>query len=215
MTKKALHSDAENLQDSPAAANLGDRLRARRREIKLTLQTVADRAGLSVGFISQIERGITQPSLASLASVAQVLDLPLSHLLSQPGGQQRFTTAGAREVYGISDGASRFERLSSEFVGNTVHSLIIHEPPGHRIEPIRHAGEEMIYVLKGEITVEVDGDQRVLREGDSVHHPSDCVHSSWNHGDEEAKLLWVGTFDVFGGEVAARTGANNQERAHD
>lgn len=184
---------------SGAAPDLGVRLRARRRELQLTLQTVADRAGLSVGFISQIERGITQPSLASLASVAQVLDLPMAHFLSQPGGEQRFTVAGERPVYRISEGASQFERLSSEFAGNTLHSLVIHEPPGHRIAPIRHAGEEMVFVLDGEITVEVEGEQRVLRRGDSVHHPSDQVHSSWNHTDTEATLLWVGTFDVFGG----------------
>ncbi|MEM9605562.1 MAG: cupin domain-containing protein [Pseudomonadota bacterium] len=200
MAKKADCPPADSTGVGRVAPNLGERLRARRREVKLTLQAVADRAGLSVGFISQIERGITQPSLASLASVAQVLDLPLSHLLSQPGGEQRFTTAGDRPVYSISDGASRFERLSSDFVGNTVHSLIIHEPPGHRIAPIRHAGEEMLYVLRGAITVEVDGDQRVLQEGDSVHHPSDCVHSSWNHTDHAATILWVGTFDVFGGD---------------
>ncbi len=202
MTKKStLQAEPPSL--TGASPDMGQRLRAQRRALKLTLQTVADRAGLSVGFISQIERGITQPSLASLASVAQVLELPLAHLLAQPGGEQRFTVAGERPVYGISEGASQFERLSSEFAGNTLHSLIIHEPPGHRIAPIRHEGEEMLLVLDGEITVEIEGDQRVLRRGDSVHHPSNHVHSSWNHTDSEATLLWVGTFDVFGGKPAS------------
>jgi predicted transcriptional regulator len=56
------------VQPEGAYAPLGDRLRQRRRDLKLTLQEVADRAGLSVGFISQIERGITTPSMSAISS---------------------------------------------------------------------------------------------------------------------------------------------------
>ncbi len=63
---------------------LGKRLRARRRELSLTLKEVADGAGLSVGFISQVERGLTVPSLSSLASIAGVLDSHVTTFLAQP-----------------------------------------------------------------------------------------------------------------------------------
>jgi len=66
---------------------LGQRLRARRRELSLTLKEVADAAGLSVGFISQVERGLTVPSLSSLASIAGVLGSHVTTFLAQPEGK--------------------------------------------------------------------------------------------------------------------------------
>jgi len=63
---------------------LVDCLRSRRKELNLTMQQVAERAGLSVGFISQIERGITTPSLSSLVAVSRVLGLHVSNFLAQP-----------------------------------------------------------------------------------------------------------------------------------
>jgi transcriptional regulator with XRE-family HTH domain len=63
---------------------LGARLRARRLELGLTLKEVGDHAGLSVGFISQIERGITTPSLSSLVGVSRVLKMHVSDFLAQP-----------------------------------------------------------------------------------------------------------------------------------
>ena len=65
---------------------VGERLRERRRELKMTLQDVADTAGFSVGFISQIERGITVPSLVSLVAVCRALGVDISTFFQQPEG---------------------------------------------------------------------------------------------------------------------------------
>ncbi|MEM7302003.1 MAG: XRE family transcriptional regulator [Pseudomonadota bacterium] len=177
---------------------LAERLRARRKEIGLTMQQVADRAGLSVGFISQIERGIAAPSLSSLVSVSRVLGLHVSDFLAQPVADDPSTRHDKRPVYAVSENSVTYERLSSSFPGSTLRSVIIHEPPGHRAEPIAHEGEEMLFVLGGGVTVEVGGDLTVLAEGDSIHFPSTKVHSTWNHTGEPATILWVGTMDVFG-----------------
>ena len=74
----------------------------------------------------------------------------------------------------------------------------MHEPPGHRVEPISHRGEEMFYIIDGEITVEIEGDAEILRKGDSIHFDSRRVHSTWNHTTQTASILWCGTMDVFG-----------------
>ena len=177
---------------------LGERLRQRRRALGLTLKEVADGAGLSVGFISQIERGITAPSLSSLVSVARVLGTEVGEFLSQPTGDLPITRHDQRPVYAVSPHSLSYERVSSTFPGNVLRSVIIHEPPGHRSEPISHEGEEMFYVLEGTVTVEVGGERTVLEVGDSLHFPSTKTHSSWNHSDSPATILWVGTMDVFG-----------------
>ncbi|MBL6773589.1 MAG: cupin domain-containing protein, partial [Alphaproteobacteria bacterium] len=59
-------------------------------------------------------------------------------------------------------------------------------------------GEELFFVIKGEITVEVDEERVILRTGDSYHFDSTRTHCTWNHRTEVATLLWCGTMDVFG-----------------
>lgn len=179
---------------------LGERLREQRRALGLTLKEVADGSGLSVGFISQIERGIAAPSLSSLVAVARVLGTEVGEFLAQPKGDLPITRHDQRPVYAVSPHSLTYERISSTFPGNVLRSVIIHEPPGHRSEPISHDGEEMFYVLEGTVTIEVGGERTVLEPGDSLHFPSTKVHSSWNHSDRPATILWIGTMDVFGEE---------------
>ena len=179
-------------------SSLGQRLRRRRKQVGLTLKEVADAAGLSVGFISQIERDITTPSLSSLVSVARVLDVEVAEFLSQPRGDVPLTRHDQRSIYAISENSLTYERISTTFPGNILRSVIVHEPPGHRGEPIAHDGEEMIFVLDGAITIELDGELSILEATDSIHFQSSRTHSTWNHTDRPATLLWVGTMDVFG-----------------
>ena len=179
-------------------APLGERLRGRRQQLQMTLKEVAFGSGLSVGFISQIERGITSPSLSSLVSVARVLGMEVGELLAQPKSEGPVTRHLERPVYAVSPNSLTYERLSSSFAGNVLRSVIIHEPPGHRSEPIAHEGEEMFYVLEGAVTVEIAGERNLLEAGDSLHFQSTRIHSCWNHTDRPATILWVGTMDVFG-----------------
>ncbi|MDN2565421.1 XRE family transcriptional regulator [Aquibium sp. A9E412] len=189
-----------------AHSQLGKRLRERRQELGLTLKEVASAAGLSVGFISQIERDITTPSLSSLASVSRVLGTDVGEFLSQPRGDAAATRRNQRPVYSLGGASLSYERLSASFPGNVLRSVIIHEPPGHRSEPIAHEGEEIFFLLDGAITVEVEGERTILEAGDSIHFPSDRTHSTWNHTDRPATILHTCTMDVFGdAHEAART----------
>jgi len=182
---------------------LGQRLRERRQGLGLTLKEVADGAGLSVGFISQIERGITTPSLSSLVGVARVLKVHVSEFLAQPTVTAPITRHDQRPHYAVGGNSLVYERLSASFPNNVLRSLIIHEPPGYRSEPIAHEGEEIFYVLEGGITVEVDGEAHVLATGDSIHFPSTLVHSSWNHTIGTSIILHTCTMDVFGDGTTA------------
>ncbi|MCC0040060.1 MAG: cupin domain-containing protein [Brucellaceae bacterium] len=193
-------------------ASIGERLRDRRKELGLTLKDVADGAGLSVGFISQVERDLTVPSLSSLASISRVLRTPITSFLSQPDGGQPHTRHDQRPVYAVQANGLQYERLSARFPGNVLNSVIVHEPPGMRSEPIRHEGEEMFFVLKGEITVEVDDEATVLSAGDSIHFESTRCHSSWNHTTETVTILHVCTMDVFGDDLADDNRPGNRAR---
>lgn len=193
-TVKASDKEPDISSDAP----LGERLRRRRRDLGLTLKDVADGAGLSVGFISQVERELTVPSLSSLASISKVLQTHLTEFLSQPEGKSPTTRHNERPVYAVDNAALHYERVSASFPGHVLNSVIVHEPPGYRSEPIQHEGEELFFVLSGAITVEVDGQTTVLEAGDSLHFDSTDRHSSWNHTDQTTSILHVCTMDVFG-----------------
>ena len=180
---------------------LGGRLRLRRKQLGLTLQQVADQAGFTVGFISQIERGITVPSLVSLVSVCRVLKVDVGSFFKQPRSEAPVTRREHRPIYGLggSTGAGvTYERLSAAFPGNVLRSTLIHEPPGFRSEPMSHEGEEIFYIVQGSLTLELDGERMILETGDTAHFPSTRTHVTWNHTDQPATIFHTCTMDVFG-----------------
>ena len=177
---------------------LGKRLRDRRRQLGLTLKQVADGAGLSAGFISQIERGLNAPSLSSLAAISGVLRTHVTEFLAQPRPDAPFTLHGERRSFAIEKHALRYERISVSFPGSVLNGVIIHKPPGHRSEWIRHEGEELFYILEGAVTVETEDGSTILEAGSSIHFKSTRLHSSWNHGTSPAVILHVCTSDIFG-----------------
>lgn len=190
-----------DLQVDPNLASLGDRLRYRRKDLGLTLNDVAQGAGLSVGFISQVERNLTAPSLGSLVTIAGVLEMPVNAFLDAPSTDGDLTRSTKRLPFAVPGQGMSYERLSTSFSGSTLHSVLVHEPPGHRVEPISHVGEEMFFILDGEITVEIEERREILRQGDSLHFDSSRVHSTWNHTDKSVSLLWCGTMDIFGDDA--------------
>jgi transcriptional regulator with XRE-family HTH domain len=206
--------------DLPQTAEhrLGHELRQRRLGLGLTLKQVADGAGLSVGFISQLERGLTAPSLSSLVSICKVLKTDIGTYLQQPRAGQRLSRHGQRPVYSLAGlnldqpgNPIRYERVSTQFPGRKLHSVIMNVPAGYRAETIAHDGEEMIFVLSGELTSFIDGHHAILQPGDAEHFPSTLPHSIWNHTGSPAQVLWVGTQELFGQESAVETPLDEQQ----
>jgi|TARA_B110000914_G_C15514576_1_gene472684 transcriptional regulator with XRE-family HTH domain len=177
---------------------LGERLRLRRKELKLSMKEVAYASGLSIGFISQVERGLTSPSLTSLTAIANYLRSDVSNFFSQPKSKSSITRHEERDVYTINKNGLQYERLSDSFPGHTLNSVIIHELPGHKTESISHEGEEFFYILNGAITIYIDDKVNVLEAGDSLHFDSSKSHSAWNHTKKVTTLLHVCTMNVFG-----------------
>lgn len=177
---------------------LGAKIRSRRRELGFTMQSVADQAGLSIGFISQVETGLSSPSLSSLAAISKILQMPIAYFLEQPPeAAQPVTRKTNRQSFQTGADALTYEQLSTELKDSSIRALIVHEPPGQRVEQICHAGEELFYVLKGSIMVEIEDEKVTLKVGDSVHFNSSRRHSSWNFSSEVCTYMHVCTPDVF------------------
>ncbi|WDR03235.1 cupin domain-containing protein [Devosia algicola] len=178
---------------------LGERLRARRKAIGKTLKQVADDASLTVGFISQIERGISTPSLASLYNVAHALESSVDHFLSKAPARHHSVVShsGKRQTYHVGDTARFYEFLETGFPGAQLNACLSHVPPGHVSETMSHEGEEFVYLVTGEMRYSVDGVEYLLNAGDTLHIDSRTPHSSANVGAETAIELWVGTMQLF------------------
>lgn len=189
--------DATNKSAPNAEEPLGAKIRRRRRHMDLTLQQVAHEVGLSVGFLSQIERGQSTPSLSSLVSIAQALGTTVDSFVMPPKRAGVVTRQGERERFNLGDPHRTYELLGQGFPGAKLSGCIVHRPPGHVTEVMRVDGEEIAYVLKGTVLYEIDGESHVLKPGDSIHFKSDKPHRTATLGDEEAVELYVSTLSFF------------------
>ena len=194
--------------------NLGPLIRKQRKALGLTLQATCARVGLSVGYLSQVERDYATPSLGTLEQIAQALNVGVEYFISVPRPADSLTRASGRAQFSLDDSSIVCEALGTDFPGAELSSYILNVPPGYVSEIVSHEGEEVVYILEGEIT-QLLGDERFrMRAGDSRHYTGNTRHAWSNPGDTAARILWTGTLNVLQGRGAARlpemTSANDQ-----
>ncbi|MCW5719747.1 MAG: cupin domain-containing protein [Devosia sp.] len=184
---------------SEGDASLGARLHQRRKELGRTMREVAKDSGLTVGFISQIERDISRPSLSSLYAIARALDTSVDRFLSQAPerAHRQVTHSAARPRFSLGASKPVYEFLEPGFDEARLNACITHVPPGFASEVMRHEGEDFVYLIAGIMIYTVDGVAYRLQAGDTLHFNSTLPHTSRNPGDEVATELWVGTMRLF------------------
>ena len=129
----------------------GGRIRELRRKRDLTLQALTDEAGISVGFLSQVERDKATPSLGTLASLAAALGVDVDVFVATPKPGDSITRKGERPQFALADSSLSYERVTTSLPGGTLSSLIVHIPEGYASETTSHIGEELIIVMEGSI----------------------------------------------------------------
>ncbi|MCG7360566.1 cupin domain-containing protein [Roseomonas sp. ACRSG] len=199
-TSYADHAPGPPLLDEVTAdQRMGAVLRALRTQRQLSISVLARRSGLSVGMISQIERGLSTPSLRSLRLLAVSLDVPVA----------QFFEPETREVvvpspYVVPYHARR--RLNLNSTGVTKIALM---PPGPGLlemwefciapggssggDLYNHHGEKAGVVLSGRIRLWIEGQALALSEGDSFRFSSLLQHRVDNPYDVEARTIWIVT----------------------
>ena len=181
------------LTETNGEPELGERLRAIRLLRRLTLREVAAAAGVSESFVSQLERGRTNGSVASLQRIAtalgiEVSDLFASHTLPRP----RVLRREAREpiVWGH---LGRKSLLTPKPFHSLEAVAAVFDPGGSTgDEPYTHGdSEELLLVLEGHVHVQLGRELLDLSKGDSVNYRSSTPHRVSNRGDEAAEVLFV------------------------
>lgn len=186
--------DARATMDGPM---LGPLLRAARRRKSLTLLEVSAAAGLSVSFLSLLERGKTAASLGSLARIAKALGEPLEKFIRAPDQQALATRQGHRAFFRVGNAGVEYERLSGSFPGQQLDAVMVHLPVGYQSELVSEEGEEFVLILSGRIMMVVAGETYDLGPRDTCHFDGHQAHRWWNPGPEPAAVLWVGNAPIF------------------
>jgi XRE family transcriptional regulator, regulator of sulfur utilization len=175
---------------------LGERIRALRDGMGLSLRDLAERSGVSAPMLSQVERGETSPTLAIAERIAAGLDLSLSQLL-------RLDEDGHVVVVRRGEGRSRsrrghrVEELTPPLPGQRADVSLHQLEPGAATAgpgdpPLHEPGSrETAIVLGGAVALVIDGEQHELTEGDSVTFDADLPHHLENPGHEPAELLAI------------------------
>jgi transcriptional regulator with XRE-family HTH domain len=191
-------SSAETQQGiEEVVSSIGPKVHGLRMQKGLSLQQLADRSEVSAAAIHKVERSGMVPTIATLMKIAAALNRPVSYFTEEeeaeadarvvftPGSGRRrvFTSKSGIELRGISGPYGKF------FVAAA--SAVIQPRASSGAKPMTHPGEELIYLLKGSLQLEVDGTTFRLRPGDSLHFKADRPHRWRNPGSTPAEALWT------------------------
>jgi len=174
----------------------GQRFRRLRLRRSLSLAQVARATGVSVGFLSSLERGQMRCSIGTLRRIARYYKTNIISLFETNGEAQRLVRPSERKILET----SRNVRMELLAWGNTAMEphLFRVRPGGGSGESYAHEGEEFLHVLRGEFELWLhnEGHYR-LKAGDSLYFESSTPHRWKNPGRAEAWVLWVNTPPTF------------------
>src|SRR5437870_5524392 len=164
---------------------IGERIARERTARRLSIEQLAQRAGVSTGFLSQIERGIGNPSLNSLVGLASALDVPLGSFFGGALGESDMVVRPhARKRLVLSDHNLVYELLVPDLQGR-LSMLYIELPPdfSNQDKPFAHPGEECELVLNGHLEAHIG--ERAFQLGPSDSIRFNCAIPHWFHTFDE------------------------------
>lgn len=179
------------------SAKIGEKIRNLRKAAYLTQEELADRAGLTKGFISQIERGLTSISVDSLAQILEALDETLGKFFSEVDEPKIvFHTAERRQIN--KQGIHAFEFLIQGAQNRLMDPVICTLKPGEStFEDDPHDGEEFGLVLQGRISILWGDKEHRARKDDCFYYVCNRKHSIRNTGRSKATFLWISSPPYF------------------
>jgi DNA-binding transcriptional MerR regulator/mannose-6-phosphate isomerase-like protein (cupin superfamily) len=181
-------------ETNPAHA-IGAHLRQLRTRRRLSLAQVAKAVGVSVGFLSALERSHMSASVGTLRKLARFYKTNILEFFDAAGSNTRLVSSEQRKVLEAGPGV-RMELLAW---GNTVMEphLFRIAPQAGSGESYTHEGEEFLYLLRGKLHISVNEQEYRLKTGDSFYFESATPHRWRNPGQTETLVLWVNTPPTF------------------
>ncbi len=184
---------------SSTELQLGPRIRSLRRARSVTLRELAERAGVTESFLSQVEREVTSPSIASVQRIARALDLAIAELFTEEAPHSRIVRRPERRRIAYPGLGAVDEFLTADMSGRIQLILSTIEPGGGTGEEAyaHDSDEEVIVVLAGRLELWVADEHHLLEEGDTIAYSSRLPHRNVNPGDGPAVVLFCVTPPSF------------------
>jgi quercetin dioxygenase-like cupin family protein len=178
--------------------SLGDRIRRVRKMRRLTIRDLSSRTGIDIDVLERIESGEIIPALGQLVRLGRALDMKMGYFIS-PGIDKLMSVVRKHERRPISRyGETKsiecgyfYESLAPEKADRLMEPFIVTLVPTDVEEFSTHAGQEFIYVLEGEMKVQVGDRVDLLKPGDAVYYDSDQPHFVRCAGTTATKILAV------------------------
>lgn len=187
----------QNLSLDADLASIGAALRRERNERGLTLEDVSEKTGLSGGYISRIERG-KATTLSTLISIADALDVSLQSVFADYRTRplhEGYLLRRETDLGFLSAGAYRYRPMAGGLPQHSLWLFKLEYPPFSTddFDVYNHDGEEILYVLHGELDFSIGGDRLTLSAGDCVQYDARQPHGGGNSSAEPASVLMAYT----------------------
>ncbi|MDN4493168.1 helix-turn-helix domain-containing protein [Ureibacillus aquaedulcis] len=163
---------------------IGEILRKTRKTKKMTLKSLSEKTGVSISFLSQVERDKCNVTLESLRKISDALNVNPSIFFSE----------SKDESFGEKIFPFYYEDLSNNITQASFHPILVTLKPKENVgNEFTHYGHEFIYVIKGTLTISLEGKITELHATDSMMLESTRHHYWWNNSEEEVQFLLVST----------------------
>lgn len=182
---------------------IGLQIKALRTGNNMTLKNLSEQTDLSIGFLSQLERGMSSVAIDSLEKIAKALDVPLTSFFNEVPSKNHEPVVHSFELQATQVSEQIFQYiLSKDELSFGLLPRIFSLMPfanfeADDLEMYSHGGEEFIYVLEGIVTLFMGNRQHTLYPGDSVQIHSTEPHNWMNSTNKVAKLLAINTPNPF------------------
>jgi transcriptional regulator with XRE-family HTH domain len=181
---------------------LGNRIRARRKDLRLSQGDLAERAGVTASFISQVERGVTSPSIDSLYKIGKALDVPIFQFLIEPSDKNPVVRRHERtQITWPWAGPELTFQLLTTSANQKLEAFLTEWEPGKpdstSISGFGDTTEEFVYVLQGQLEICLGDDVHLLGPGDTVGFEGVMLRGMEPRGDQIVRFISVITPPAF------------------
>jgi len=169
--------------------SIGSKIRQVRESKGISIKEVSQKTNLSSSFISQAERDLVSPSIASLREIAKALNVPIFYFFDDDINGH-VVRKNNRRKFSMPDSKITYELLSPDLNREMEIVLITLAKGQYTFEhPFSHEGEESACCIKGRVEVTLGLEKYTLEEGDAIYFKCDIPHRFHNVGEDEAKVL--------------------------
>ena len=176
--------------------NIGKKIKELRLQNDLTLEDLASRSELTKGFLSQLERNLTSPSISTLEDILEALGTNLSEFFQEDREEQ--IVFSKKDFFVDTKDEYQIEWIIPNAQKNEMEPIRVTIDPHTTLsEDMPHEGEEFGYVLSGRIHLHIGSHSQTVKKGEAFYFSAGKMHKIENRTAEKAVVLWIASPPTF------------------